>query len=54
MHAKYTAGRRAGLYEVCVRNQDDVLVAVFQGRSSALDKSLLQSLAHGDGRTQRR
>ncbi|MCH7510552.1 MAG: hydroxyphenylacetyl-CoA thioesterase PaaI [Proteobacteria bacterium] len=40
-------GRRAGLYEVCVRNQDDVLVAVFQGRSSALDKSLLYDLDQG-------
>lgn len=40
-------GRRAGLYEVCVRNQDDVLVAVFQGRSSALDKSLLHDLDQG-------
>ncbi len=37
-------GRRAGLYEVGIRNQNDVLVAVFQGRSSALDKSLLDDL----------
>ena len=34
-------GRRAGLYEVSVHNQNDDLVAVFQGRSSELDKSLL-------------
>ena len=47
MRGKYTAARRAGLYEVCVRNQDDVLVAVFQGRSSALDKSLLYDLDQG-------
>ena len=40
-------GRRAGLYEVSVRNQDDVLVAMFQGRSSALDKSLLDDLEQG-------
>jgi len=34
-------GRRAGLYEVSVHNQNDELVAMFQGRSSALDRSLL-------------
>ena len=37
-------GRRTGLYEVSVHNQNDDLVAVFQGRSSALDKSLLNDL----------
>ncbi len=40
-------GGRAGLYEVSVRNQDDVLVAMFQGRSSALDRSLLDDLDQG-------
>jgi len=34
-------GRRAGLYEVSVHNQNGDLVAMFQGRSSALDRSLL-------------
>ncbi len=34
-------GRRAGLYEVSVHKQNDELVAMFQGRSSALDRTLL-------------
>jgi len=34
-------GRRTGLYEVNVHNQDDGLVAVFRGRSSQLKRSLL-------------
>ncbi len=36
-------GRRAGLYEVSVHNQNNDLVAVFQGRSSELDRSLLNA-----------
>lgn len=34
-------GRRAGLYDVEVHNQDDDLVAVFRGRSAALGRSVL-------------
>ena len=35
-------GRRAGLYDVLVTNQDDAIIAVFHGRSHATDRSLLQ------------
>ena len=34
-------GRRSGVYDVEVRNQDDRLVALFRGRSAALGKPLL-------------
>ncbi len=34
-------GRRAGLYDVVVTNQHDQAVAIFHGRSHALDKPLL-------------
>ena len=34
-------GRRAGVYDVEVRNQDDKLVAVFRGRSAALGEPIL-------------
>ena len=40
-------GGRAGLYEVKVRDQHDVLVAVFQGRSSASNRSLLDDPDQG-------
>lgn len=36
-------GRRAGLYDVDVRNQDDTLIAVFRGRSASLDRPLIDS-----------
>ncbi len=34
-------GRRSGVYDVEVRNQDDRLIAVFSGRSVALGRPLL-------------
>jgi acyl-CoA thioesterase len=34
-------GRRSGVYDVEVRNQDDRLIAVFSGRSAALGRPLL-------------
>ena len=34
-------GRRSGVYDVEVRNQDDRLIAVFRGRSVALGRPLL-------------
>lgn len=34
-------GRRSGLYDVEVVNQDDHLVAIFRGRSAALGKPIL-------------
>ncbi len=34
-------GRRSGVYEVEVRNQDDRLIAVFRGRSVALGRPVL-------------
>ena len=34
-------GRRSGVYDVGVRNQDDSLIAVFSGRSVALGRPLL-------------
>ncbi len=34
-------GRRAGVYDVDVRNQDNRLVAVFRGRSMALGRPIL-------------
>lgn len=34
-------GRRTGIYDVDVHNQDDVLVAVFRGRAAALGKPVL-------------
>ena len=38
-------GRRNGLYEVEVRNQDDQLIALFQGRSASLGRP---TLSHND------
>jgi acyl-CoA thioesterase len=34
-------GRRSGIYDVEIRNQDDVLIAVFRGRSMALGRPIL-------------
>ena len=34
-------GRRQGVYEVEVRNQDDRLVALFRGRSTSLGRPIL-------------
>lgn len=34
-------GKRLGLYDIEVRNQDDQLLAIFSGRSHATQKSLL-------------
>ena len=34
-------GKRAGVYDVTVRNQDDRLIAVFRGRSAALGRPIL-------------
>ena len=34
-------GRRSGVYDVEVRNQDERLIAVFRGRSVALGRSIL-------------
>ena len=34
-------GRRSGVYDVDVRNQDKRLIAVFRGRSAALGRPLL-------------
>lgn len=34
-------GKRTGVYDVEVRNQDDRLIAVFRGRSAALGRPLL-------------
>ena len=34
-------GRRSGVYDIEVRNQDDSLVAVFRGRSAALGRPIL-------------
>ena len=34
-------GRRAGVYDVEVRNQDERLIAVFRGRSMALGRPIL-------------
>ena len=36
-------GRRTGVYQVDVRNQDQQLVAVFRGRSASLGKPILKS-----------
>jgi acyl-CoA thioesterase len=36
-------GRKQGLYEVKVHNQDDKLVAVFQGRSVSRGETLLEN-----------
>ena len=36
-------GRRAGLYDVVVRNQREETVAIFRGRSHATDQPLLRS-----------
>ena len=34
-------GRRSGIYDVEIKNQDDVLIAVFRGRSVALGRPIL-------------
>ena len=34
-------GRRIGVYEVEIRNQDEQLIALFRGRSSGLGKPIL-------------
>ena len=34
-------GRRAGIYDIEVRNQDDGLVAIFRGRSASLGRAAL-------------
>ena len=34
-------GRRSGIYDIKIRNQDDVLIAVFRGRSKALGRPIL-------------
>ncbi len=34
-------GRRSGIYDINIRNQDDVLIAVFRGRSKALGRPIL-------------
>ena len=37
-------GRRGGLYKVEIRNQDDKLVALFQGRSVSRGKAILDEI----------
>ncbi|HEX2140552.1 MAG TPA: hydroxyphenylacetyl-CoA thioesterase PaaI [Woeseiaceae bacterium] len=42
-------GRRAGIYEVTVIDQDDAVIALFHGRSHTTDRPLLPSAEQGRG-----